>query len=113
MFYEEDKYLKFYTYFRGIFNFDSGICFNPKSMGVKDKAELIGYTIWSLKKDKSEKNKRIVLQEKIQQTDDLVIDGEVMVKNLEAIEKVLENYQEVEITKKDIGEIEKEKTLIF
>ena len=75
MFYEEDKYLKFYTYFRGIFNFDSGICFNPKSMGVKDKAELIGYTIWSLKKDKSEKNKRIVLQEKIQQTDDLVIDG--------------------------------------
>ena len=35
--------------------------------------------------------------------------NDVLEKNLEVIEKVLENYQEVEITKKDIGEIEKEK----
>lgn len=75
MFYEEEKYLSFYKYFRGFFNFDSGICFNPKSVGVKDKSELIGYTIWSLKRIKTEKNKRIVLQEKVQQTDDLVING--------------------------------------
>lgn len=73
MYYEKEEYLSFYKIFKKNFKFNSGICFNPKSVGVKDKAEFIGYTIWDRKIIGN--NKPVVLQEKIQHTDDTILSG--------------------------------------
>lgn len=74
MFYENPEYFKFYTMFKEMFKFNNGICFSPKSVGLKDKAELIGYTIWDLKKV-GDKNSPVVLEERIQYTDDTILKG--------------------------------------
>ena len=74
MFYEKVELLPFYNYFKEYFNFNSGICFSPKSVGVKDKAELIGYSIWDFKSF-GEKNIPVVLEERIQHTDDTILKG--------------------------------------
>lgn len=73
MFYEKEEYLNFYGLFKEKFKFNSGICFNPKSVGVKDKSEFIGYTVWDLRTDKI--NKAVVLREYIQHTDDTILQG--------------------------------------
>lgn len=76
MFYEKPEYLEFYNDFRRRFKFNTGICFNPKSVGVKDKdkADFIGYSIWDLKKEK-DKDVSVVLEEKIQYTEDTILSG--------------------------------------
>lgn len=73
MYYEKEEYGSFYKIFKKNFKFNSGICFNPKSVGVKDKAEFIGYTIWD--RNILGNNKPVVLQEKIQHTDDTILSG--------------------------------------
>ena len=77
MYYEKEEYSSFYRLFKSKFRFNQGICFNPKSVGVRDKAELIGYMIWDKKNESDSKplNKPVVLQEKIQHTDDTILSG--------------------------------------
>ena len=73
MFYEKPEYSDFYSLFKENFKFNTGICFNPKSVGSKLKADLIGYTIWDLKSDNT--NRAVVLKECVQHTDDTIIEG--------------------------------------
>lgn len=76
MFNEDEMYMDFYNEFRKSFRFNSGVCFSPKSVGVKSKAELISYTLWDLKSDKNDKiNKSVVLKELIQHTEDTIIEA--------------------------------------
>lgn len=73
MFNEKVEYLDFYNYFKSFFVFNRGICFNPKSVGVKDKAEYIGYLIWDL--NRNNKSKPVILEERVQHTDDTILKG--------------------------------------
>lgn len=73
MYYEKPEYAEFYSLFKENFRFNTGICFNPKSVGSKVKADFIGYTIWDLKSD--ETNRSVVLRECVQHTDDTIIEG--------------------------------------
>lgn len=73
MFYEKKEYMDFYKFIKSKLIFNSGICFNPKSLGVKDKSELIGYLIWDW--NTTGKEKPIVIEEKIQQTDETILSG--------------------------------------
>ena len=73
MYYEKPEYAEFYSLFKENFRFNTGICFNPKSVGSKVKADFIGYTIWDLKSDDT--NRSVVLRECVQHTDDTIIEG--------------------------------------
>lgn len=74
MFCEKQEYLLFYKAFKEKFKFNTGLCFNPKIVGVKDKSEYIGYLIWDLKQG-YEKDVPVVLEERIQHTDDVILKG--------------------------------------
>lgn len=74
MFYENPEYLDFYRTFKNYFKFNKGICFNPKSVGLKSKSKFIGYMIWDLKKS-DERDIPIVLNEKIQYTNETIVSG--------------------------------------
>lgn len=73
MFYEKKEYQEFYEYFKSFFVFNSGICLNPKSVGIKEKSELIGYSIWDY--CPNSKSNPVVLEERIQHTDDTILKG--------------------------------------
>lgn len=74
MFCEKPELLNFYTNFKKVFKFNKGICFNPKLVGVKEKTEFIGYMIWDRKKG-VERDVPVVLDEKIQHTEDTILTG--------------------------------------
>lgn len=74
MFCEKPDYLPFYQHFKREFKFNKGVCFNPKSVGVKEKTDFIGYMIWD-KKNGVERDIPVVLDEKIQHTEDTILTG--------------------------------------
>ena len=74
MFNEKPEYIDFYKNFKKFFRFNSGICFNPKSVGVKEKTDFIGYMIWDYKKE-NQKDLPVVLEERIQHTEDAILKG--------------------------------------
>ncbi len=74
MFCEKPEVLPFYKAFKEKFKFNKGLCFNPKIVGVKDKSDYIGYLIWDLKQG-YEKDVPVVLEERIQHTEDVILKG--------------------------------------
>lgn len=74
MFCEKPDFLPFYQNFKKVFKFNKGVCFNPKSVGVKEKTDFIGYMIWD-KKQGVERDIPVVLDEKIQHTEDTILTG--------------------------------------
>lgn len=74
MFCEKPEFLPFYQNFKKSFKFNKGVCFNPKSVGVKEKTDFIGYMIWDKKKG-IERDVPVVLDEKIQHTEDTILTG--------------------------------------
>ena len=74
MYYEKEDYLSFYKELKSKFKFNTGVCFSPKSVGVNEKSELIGYMIWDMKKA-DERDAAVVLNERIQHTNDTILSG--------------------------------------
>lgn len=74
MYYEKEEYSSFYKELKSKFKFNTGICFSPKSVGVNEKSELIGYMIWDMKKE-DERDVPVVLNERIQHTDETILSG--------------------------------------
>ena len=70
-FFIDEKYKDFYSYFRKHFDFNRGICFDPKAIGVKSKEEFLGYTIWETKR--FIRGRSVVLTEKVQHTEDTIL----------------------------------------
>lgn len=76
MFLEEEKYLDFFKYFKSYFQFKRGICFSPKSVGLKSNEEFITYSIWDFTEQKLGKSdKRLVLNERVQLTPETIVKG--------------------------------------
>lgn len=71
MFREETEYLEFYNYFKSYFTYNRGICFSPKSVGSRDKSDLIGYFIWDL--NIGGKFKPVLVKEFKQATNETII----------------------------------------
>ncbi len=67
----DEKYKEFYNLFREHFDFNRGICFNPKAIGVKLKEEFLSYTVWESKR--FIRGRSVVLTEKVQHTEDTIL----------------------------------------
>lgn len=78
MFNGDEDYAPFYKEFKSYFKFNSGVCFDPKQLGVKSKDKLIGYTIWDRKQNKNEEDNAVVLTQLIQHTDDTILSGSMI-----------------------------------
>lgn len=67
----DEKYKDFYSYFRQHFDFNRGICFDPKAIGLKVKEEFLSYTVWESKR--FIRGRSVVLTEKVQHTEDTIL----------------------------------------